>query len=109
MTVVTALAVSWNPLINSKAKATSRAMVRKISGPAGTERAESQKFIHVSVRKKVTQRVIRSPLRQYREVDDFAQSSQLILPQLPQSTVCNNMSWCLRADMTLLTPKGESH
>src|SRR5262245_21889280 len=48
MTVVTALAVSWKPLMNSKAKATSRAMARKSSGPAGSERAASQKFIHVS-------------------------------------------------------------
>src|SRR5262245_48131603 len=49
MTVVTALAVSWNPLMNSKANATNRATARKISGPAGKLRAASQKFIKGSV------------------------------------------------------------
>ena len=45
MTVVTALAVSWNPLMNSNRNATARAKMNKSSGPIVRAEAASQKVI----------------------------------------------------------------
>jgi hypothetical protein len=42
MTVVTAFAVSWNPLMNSNANATVSATNRKISGEVGSVARASQ-------------------------------------------------------------------
>ncbi len=47
MTVVTALAVSWKPLMNSNANATNSARSRNTSGTKASDDAASQKFIHV--------------------------------------------------------------
>src|SRR5262245_42080003 len=46
MTVVTAFAVSWNPLMNSKAKATNRAKNSRRNGPVERAETASQNVIH---------------------------------------------------------------